>query len=261
MPALPMPVFANDVGLYGFDSLTAHDWPQGNDGSAGVSHPNFMDLVNGPLTDPSVIPVRPATASGGVVSVTGARAVVIPNVSFHRATTAINSGVSGNRISDVLAAMNARIFAFNPDFIIGLGWINDVNGVFGAWDPATFTTNYTSFISQLFAWKPSIRFLQTSSCWVGEQYTVSPPKMGPNSGLHDPDIEQQSTIMAPIVQAAGGYWYDIRNGGLVGQEIINNPTNQPNGFLLKPTDGLHPSQLGARVLGALIAANAIQVNA
>lgn len=227
----------------------------GDDGSSGDSAPNLVTLVNADLTDPAFIPVGGATSTGARATFTGVASQLIPNTTFRRSINVVNGGVSGNHISDVLADMAGRIFAFNPDVIISLGWINDSDGVFFSWDAPTFTAQYQSFINQLIAWKPTIRYLETDAILSGESYTVSPPAMGPNSGLHDPDIDAQAVIMQTILAAAGpNFQFAPIRPLLVQWEIISNPLNEATGHFNKQGDGLHFAQLGARQLGAWIKA-------
>lgn len=182
-----------------------------------------------------IVTGRSATATGGVVSV-----APTPNAPV---INAINSGVGGNQVNDILIAIPARITNFNPTAVVMCIGINDC--VVGNTPLATYRASLDSIWAAVLAHNPACKLWAASIyCW-GEMFNAGPvwnnpydgpPGSGNPLGLYITDYNGQA--QASVI-AAGGLFSESRNETLALIASLSSPPGNHTG----PTtlDGEHPN--------------------
>jgi len=127
----------------------------------------------------------PAHASYGRPGVTtGNKAIPqggsIPSVqpASYPTVTMFNFGVSGSRIADLDANINAYLDSAATD--IGICWhnTNDANGIVGPpTDPTVFSNTYQSVVNKWKVRRPNKPFVIVSDLVYGENYLTSPDRI------------------------------------------------------------------------------------
>ena len=140
----------------------------------------------------------------------------------------VNSGVSGDKIADIQAAVASRITAYGAQCLIMAIGVNDVR--FSTTDP-NFSTSFNATIDAALAAQPSLKILSTGIFCNGEDI--------PNAS--DTDIANKNAIQLATMVRVGGVYADVRTP-LVAWEAVNNPGHAVSGFLTQ--EGFHPNALG-----------------
>lgn len=156
--------------------------------------------------------------------------------------TVINSGVSGNKVADLAAAVPARVTNYNPNVVVIFIGANDASA---GTPPATFRASYDSLISKIVAFAPGVQIVCLSILCQGELWSTSGPSFAGNA--FDSTI---TSLNAEIAGAAAGCatYVDIRTQGARYEAEVNTPApGAASGFLT--SDGLHPNATGSARIG------------
>ncbi len=236
------------VNLFGFDSLTATLWYDGRDNASSEGHPNLPDLINA-----NWAVVRRAHCTGRRCVSTGRNATSAVVENPGKSITVVNSGVSGNRIADVLADLNARVIAHAPDVIWFFCTLNDATGKLGAVSPTDLTVymaSVASFVTQVRAALPNCQIIMLGAMCDGELWADNPPRFSGNS--LDTNIDAFNTALhAYAVATDGCYWAGIRDWAAGYESVHNTPApGVATGIITRPGDGAHQRQVGALAMDA-----------
>jgi lysophospholipase L1-like esterase len=162
-----------------------------------------------------------ARATGAVSSATGA-------VGSVRGFTTVNTGINGNKVSDIAGHVAARITNYNPNVVIIEVGVNDVPA-----STADFNTQYDSMLSQVRSTLPSAQIVCLSILCYGEIWAAGPVW---NNGPTDTNFLEpfNADIQALCVTYSATY-IDVR-AALLAIEPTINPTKANNAFT---SDGVH----------------------
>lgn len=140
----------------------------------------------------------------------------------------VNSGVSGDKIADIQAAVASRITAYGAQCLVMAIGVNDVR--FSTGDSA-FSTSFNATIDAAIAAQPSLKILSTGIFVNGEDLP----------GAVETDIANKNAIQLATMVRVGGTYADVHTP-LVTWEGVNNPGHAASGFLT--ADGFHPNAIG-----------------
>jgi len=140
----------------------------------------------------------------------------------------INSGQSGDRISNIEANVAGRITAYQLQAIILAIGVNDLR--FGT-SLGTFSTLFNSTVDQARAAQPGLNIAATGIFCNGEDI--------PNAT--ESGLLALNAIQAATMDRVNGTWTDVHSK-VVEWEAENNPSHLPGGLLTD--EGFHPSDLG-----------------
>ncbi len=253
---MPVPtIAAGSVVVCVGDSLTAKGWYLGDDGANHPGSPSLVTLVNqtwntvrnGRSTSTAKYRIRSVGRNGG-------RRAAAQNQS--KITTWINSGVSGNRIRDIVGTVAARITNYNPDIVFLFVGINDFDGAAPAAEitsPAAFTADYESTIDQILAARPTCKVICMTPMCAGEMWTTinGVNSFSGNAGGNDATIDAGAASIVASAATKGVYSINMRQWA-ADYEAVNNLSNAATGIITKPADGVHMSVTGALAMCAFV---------
>lgn len=221
------------------DSITAEGWwGSSTVGGTGLA----VDQINAQI--PIIAAPRFATSTGGATVVSGASPATVLSVSTQAAIDPVNSGVAGNKIANLAAAVASRVTDYNPQIIVVQVGINDVVAATGT---GSFRTSYDSFLDQIRTWSSSVPIICLSVTLWGEQWASGPLRWNNGPSSHDIDLPPYNTEVQASCTSHGGTYIDVYQAFLVAESIQNTPEpGIAEGVLTR--DHIHPTAAGQLVM-------------
>lgn len=165
--------------------------------------------------------------------------------------TAINSGVGGNQVADIDAAIAARITDYNPDVVIIDVGINDCRGVpIGPTPLATFRASYDHIITTVQATLPTVQIACVSLLLLFEKWASSPAPTHFSGNPLDSGAGSIDVYNGEIQASArvhGCVYIDVRAPAAIAEASQNTPEPGVASGVLTG-DGLHPLAAGQLVM-------------
>ncbi len=202
----------------------------------------LVDQINAQI--PTVVAPRYATLAGGARAATLAPAAVaatVAPVSIQSPIRVVNSGVSGDETANIDAAVAARITDYNPDVIVLLVGVNDVNLLEST---AFITTHYGSILSQIRAWSPTVPIACLSILFIGELWGAGPVW----ANAKDTALNDANTAIQGLCATYNATYIDARARALTYETVNNAPAPGAASGILT-SDGIHPNATGKLQLG------------
>lgn len=257
--AAPIPVHPGDPVVMVGDSITAQGWY--SDTASLVGGTGL--LVNQIL--PPLVGPRRAVVTGNVGLVAaGARPSSVASVTGGGQINAINSGVSGNKIGDIEAAIPARITNFSPKVVVIEVGVNDNRGLnTGVPTPlATFRASYDNVLATTISAIPTVKIVCIGIIFIQEKWATGPPPVFSGNpydvssgGGFTPSITEYNTEVQGSCVGHGGTYVDVRTPAALQESISNTPApGAVDGVLSLAADGVHPSAAGQLVMSTAAAA-------
>jgi lysophospholipase L1-like esterase len=236
------------------DSITADGWfdaTQSDHGGANL----LVQQLSQPTVTPRYGTLAPG-ASAGIVAHGSTVGSVAP-VTGGGQVYAINSGVAGNQIADIEAAIPARITNYNPAVVVMLIGINDCRGVpIGPTPLATFRASYDNILATVKSTLPSVQILCVGMFVLFELWASSPPPAHFSGNALDSgagSIDNYNAQISASAVAHGFPYVDIRAPGGLAEAVQNTPEPGVNQGILT-VDGIHPGAAGQLVLSTAVRA-------
>jgi hypothetical protein len=225
------------------DSRTVDGWFSSNGGLLDQLHAAWIAIDVARAGTPSGTPLRFDTISAGTAP--GAQNVVVTQ-----------SGVSGNKVADILADVPNRFTVFNPD--VCFLWVG-INDVINATALGTFTTQYGSLLDAMHAAKPNCQIVVMSDPFYGEQWVATNPLTWFLTGATGPTFGFNATTAALAVARPSYCTYVELSGPALIYESTHNPPagagGADGGIISRTGDihGLHPNAtVGQQFLSSVV---------
>lgn len=243
----------SDTVVFVGDSITHQGWysdTQSLVGGTGLLVNQILPPLVGPrrgIVTGNSGTVAASSRGGNVASVTGGGQI-----------NAVMSGVDGNKIGDIEAAISARITSFNPVAVVIEVGVNDNRGLnTGIPTPlATFRASYDNVLTTTISALPSVKFVCVGILLVQEHWAAgSPPIFSgnpydvPSGAGFTPSITQYNTEIQGSCVNHGGQYIDVRGPAAIAESVQNTPApGVVDGILSQPADGIHPSIAGQQLM-------------
>ncbi len=160
---------------------------------------------------------------------------------------AINSGVGGNQVADIEAAIPARITNYAPDVVVLEVGINDCRGVpTGPTPLVTFRASYDNILATVIAALPSVKIACVSLLLMREQWASAPPPAHFSGNPFDSgptSIDAYNAQISASAAAHGCTYIDVRAPLAIVESSLNTPEPGAIDNVLT-TDGIHPNAVG-----------------
>lgn len=155
----------------------------------------------------------------------------------------VNSGVGGDQIADIEAAVQTRIINHHPDVVILAVGVNDA----GATAPATFRASYDATLAAIQSGWPSAQIVCVGILLYREQWASSPPPAHFSGNPLDSQVEDLNVEIEASAAAHGCTYVDTRTPAAAYEEGHNLPEPGAISGVLT-VDGLHPNATGQRLM-------------
>lgn len=249
----PIPVTVGTPIVFVGNSITHQGYY-----SAAASLVGGTNLLVDQLSPVTVAP-RYASTSGSLSTSAGASLSTVAAVSGGGQVYAIASGVDGNKIADIEAAVASRITDHDPRVVVLEAGTNDVRGL-GTSIPTPivdFRASYDSVLDDVLAFDPTIAIVCVGILCIQEHWTAS-------GGVHftgnpydqgstTPCIEDYNAEILASATAHGCVYADVRAAAATAESVQNTPApGAIDGVLTGAADGIHPSAAGQLVMSTAL---------
>lgn len=232
-PALATaPVHNGDKVVFVGDSITAFGWMSVSGG--------LVDQINAAI--PSRTLAISATVSGALAhAVAGNVAATLLTTTLPPIPiTAVNSGIAGDTAAVLATQVASRITDYNPNVIVIEEGINGQNV-----PPSQMGADYSSILSQIRAWSPTVPIVCVSILGYYEQWqSTTPPTAIPVNDISPYNV----ALKAACDSFAGTTWKDNYHPFYLYESTHNTPEpGAQSGILL--LDDRHPNPTGQLQMG------------
>jgi hypothetical protein len=231
-------VHAGDsVNMFG-DSITVGIGTGGPYYTPWANGINAVYNSSGPQTASLITSTTPVTASlhTGI-------AVTVQAPTFRGPLVLTAKGVTGNKLSDLIARVNTDVIALAPKIVIVEECVNDV---IAGTALGTFTSQAATLMSDITTGIPGVQVAWVSCLSYGESYPDT------NWGS---TINSYNAVIQSAVTAAGGTYVDVRTPQQTYESIHNTPPpGALGGILCSDTPGIHPNPTGVTLMSTALTA-------
>lgn len=235
---MAIPVQAGTRIVFPGDSTAANAWYDETQSSVGGTNLLVQQLSS--VADVA----RVGSVSGTVGAATGHVGSVAPVVGGGQ-VYAIDTGVGGWQTADLLANLNARVMAHNPDVVVITIGINDVRQVPGPVTLAQFRANCDAINSQIQAALPGVPVVWMAVFCFREQWSSTPPPAHFAGNPVDADIALFNAQMQASALSFGYVYCDDRSPAALLESTLNTPAPGAIDGILT-LDGIHQNAAGQR---------------